>query len=257
MDRKIPHAWKYHMRKLLEFVQENRARFEIQRDNAFAMAWGKVFRRGEFLEVIKLRHAEASAGFIEMTNRQRELTPVGQGTVSPELAAVMQRGSAFAKIVHLDNESFYHFAKVVLDDVARAIEFTFETERGISLRSHDKWVKQANAYCIAKGLDLSQELLRRMADMKGRICDVRDKQLAHEQSPRTMSGTAFVPGKGARILATQLYPRGNDPKQWDAETPDDLLDALYDYLNAVADFLVLNRERMKGAARKPISPPAD
>jgi hypothetical protein len=74
-----------------------------------------------------------------------------------------------------------------------------------------------------------------------------------------MSGTAFVPGKGVRILATQLYPRESDPKQWDAETPDQLLQALYDYLNVVAVFLVLNRERMnkRTARRRRLGRPAD
>jgi hypothetical protein len=115
-----------------------------------------------------------------------------------ELSALLNESQSLMLDLHLQIESYYVFAKIVLDDVARAIDYYFGAGRGLSLDSHDDWARKAQAFAAEKGLRLREELIVTITDLKKRVCDFRDQQIAHEKCPRTMQATGWA-GDSKRI----------------------------------------------------------
>jgi hypothetical protein len=62
--------------------------------------------------------------------------------VPPDIAALMSQSQGLTSDLHLEIESYYVFAKIILDDVARAIEYYFGPHRGLALDSHDGLAKR-------------------------------------------------------------------------------------------------------------------
>ncbi|MET4802840.1 hypothetical protein [Bradyrhizobium sp. LB11.1] len=115
------------MNKLAEFISTHRERFGDVDTNIFAFAWGKVTRRLEFLAIIEARYLEASAAFIANTEAGRKLTKPGTHPVTPEQHALQKAALPIVTDLHLQIESYYLFAKIVLDDIARAFEHYFRS----------------------------------------------------------------------------------------------------------------------------------
>lgn len=231
------------MKKLTEFISTHRDRFSNTDNNVFAFSWAKVTRRMAFLEIIETRYQEASRAFIANTEAVRQLAKPGTHPLSREQAGLHEAAIPIVADLHLQIESYYLFAKIVLDDIARALEYYFGSARGLSLDSHDDLVSKLEKYAAAKGLSVSPEFFAAAIDLKGRISDVRDYQISHEKSPRTMQGTSFGGEGGARIMMTRLYPRGSDPEQFETELLPDLRKSLDDYLDLVVDLLNANEAK--------------
>jgi hypothetical protein len=234
------------MRKLTEFVSKQRARFTDETNNVFAFSWAKVFRRWQFMEIVYPRYETASAAYVTNTKSMGDAVrdlPSGRSTVSAQVEALHDEARCLNLSVQLEVESYYLFAKIVLDDVARAIEYYFGPEQRLSLDSHDDLHRCFRAYAAAKGLSVSEALIASVGDLKIRVCDYRDQQIAHEKSPRTMHGTLFENGI-ARPVLTRLYPRETD-HQAVAEPLDALRASLDAHFDLVADFLAANETKTK------------
>jgi hypothetical protein len=230
--------------KLSEFVSAHRARFTIEHDNMFGFSWAKVSRHCGFMEIIERRYEAASAAYIANSEAVRKAMPTGVAPVSPELEAIMNETWPLQLDLDLQQESAYIFAKIILDDVARAIQLYFGPHRDISLNSHDRWAKAVREYAAAKALAVSEEFVDSVTRLKERVCDFRDKQIEHENCPRTTHATAWDQGGShARMVKTRLYPTENDPGQAEAETPVQLRAAIEAYLDQVVEFLLANEAK--------------
>lgn len=174
-----------------KFVSEHRGRFLNDHDNAFAFSWSKVTRRLAFLDLIQARCAQVGAAFVANTEALQTMTKPGTHPVTPDMAVLQAAGAQLSIQVHLEIESFYLFAKILLDDVARAIEFYFGPAKRLALDSHDDVSKRLPAYAAAKGLAVPQEFVDRVMNLRERISDFRDQKISHEKSPRTMQGTMW------------------------------------------------------------------
>jgi len=119
-ERKEAPGGEVGMKNLGAFVSNQRTRVKDEHNNTFAFSWSKVFRRFRFLEIIKPRHDAASAAFAENSNAFLNALSGESGTLSPEAEAIQADSYELSSRVHLEIESYYLFAKIVLDDVARA-----------------------------------------------------------------------------------------------------------------------------------------
>jgi hypothetical protein len=155
----------------------------------------------------------------------------------------MENGRRLGTDVHLEIESYYLFAKIVLDDVARAIEYYFGSAPRCALDSHDDLSKRLAAYAAKKGLIVSNELIAMVADLKRRISDVRDYQISHEKSPRTSRATSWDERGGIHMILGRLYPKNSDPEQSQTENLATLRTAIDEYLDAIVEFILTNEER--------------
>jgi hypothetical protein len=139
--------------KLNAFVEAHRERLKAEHGNIFAFSFSKVIRHWRFLEIIHHRHAEASAAFAANTQALlRSIPPKGRGVFTPEQAELYVAGDRLSVATHLEVEFFYLFAEILLDDVARAIEYYFGAARNLPLDSHDDLSKNLVKYAEAKEL---------------------------------------------------------------------------------------------------------
>jgi len=163
--------------------------------------------------------------------------------MTPELAVLHTEGGRLGTEVHLQIESFYLFAKIILDDVARALEFYFGSANGLALDSHDDLSKKLTRYAVARNLDVSPKFIAKVVNLRERICDFRDQKISHEKSPRTMQGSMWHADGHPRIMMTRIYPRDTDPQQAESEPLDELRVAIDSYLEEVVAFIRSNESR--------------
>jgi len=232
------------MTKLSDFIASHRDRFDWKENNIFAFSWAKVTRRLEFLAVIESRYRELSAAFIANSEATRALAKPGTHPVTAEQAALHQQGYQLGIQVHLEIEAWYLFAKIVLDDVARAVEYYFGPARGLALDSHDDLCARIEKYVEAKSLTVETELLAKAAELKRRISDIRDYQISHEKSPRTMQGTTWSGAGGVCIQLGRLFPKESEmPVQ--TEDLIELRTELERYLDLVVAFVEGNESKSR------------
>lgn len=146
--------------------------------------------------------------------------------------------------VYLRIETFYVFAKILLDRVAGFIPYYFGPARGIGLSKHSQLEDALPGFAEQKGLTLSPSLIERVNEVAGRVSDYRDTQITHGHSPRTMRGTAYYLNTGeAMIYTRRLYPRDRSESGRRSETPRTLLPLIESYVEEIVAFLDSNREK--------------
>ncbi len=167
--------------------------------------------------------------------------------------AEWHRQSALMSELHLEIESFYLFAKIFLDQIARFLEGHFGPHRSLSLDSHDDLTKSFGEYIKAKSLDCPEGVQVTLELLKARIADYRDYQIAHAKNPRMMHATTWgSPDGGVSIQRTVLYPRENEAAGNQSESLFELRVLLDSYVEQIIDLIVRNRDRSKYL--KPRSP---
>lgn len=230
------------MKRLSNFVSTHRERFSTESSNVFAFSFGKVSRHWGFLEIIHQRYVDESKALVDNSKAIQALVKPGMPPVTGELAALLADGQGLSAAVHLEIESFYLFAKILLDEIAHAIEHYFGPARGAPLSSHDDLCKNLSKYAAARKLKVPEGFQATIKDLQKRISDFRDKQISHEKSPRTMKGTMWDMDGNVRIAATRLYPRATDtPQQVESESLDRLKTALETYAEEVIKFIEVNK----------------
>jgi len=159
--------------------------------------------------------------------------------------ALFLRSGKLQELVQLEIESFYLFAKIMLDKVAQFIGQYFGQAEGCSLASHDRFLKSIIQYQKIKGLVLDERVILIAKNLKKQIADYRDKQISHQQNPRTIVGTAWSATADVRIFTTQLYPKSTDPGQIESAPLADLGKEIDEYLLCVFSLISNNRPKTK------------
>lgn len=221
------------------WISTERSRFENRDDNSFAMGFGQVSRYRRFLGVISERYAQAAAVFLQRT---REFQEVSASNQSADWWPVHIACCEASDLLHLEIESFYVFAKILLDKLALCVAFYFGQVRCCSLASHDKLVKNWAAYASTKGLRDWQNFDAQARALKERVSEFRDKSVEHEKSPRTTYGTVFDLTDGKpRLMQSRVMPKESDT-QAESEAVCDLLPAVDAYILVTLHLLESNRQ---------------
>ncbi len=196
------------MSQLSEFIGSERERFAEEDNNRFAMSFSQVSRYSLFLDVVLKRYDDASQQLFRSTKEIQATLLPGTHPVSTNQMTLHEEGVRLTILLHLEIESFYLFAKILLDKVARSLEFYFGQGREMSLDSHDDLVKNFASYVGAKGLTLPADFMAIAAALKKDVSDYRDYEIAHEKSPRRMNATVFDEHGTMRMAATRVYHHG-------------------------------------------------
>jgi hypothetical protein len=232
------------MTKLSEFIGLERERFADEDNNKFAMSFSQISRYSAFLDVILKRYEDASRQLFENTRAFQETFSPGQNPVSSSQMALHEEGVRLTILLHLEIESFYLFAKILLDKIARSLEFYFGQEREKSLDSHDDLVKNFESYAGAKSLTLPTDFMAIAAALKKDISDYRDYEIAHEKSPRRMNATVFDEQGTMRMAAIRIYPTEKD-QQVESKALFELQRDLELYVTRVIELIRSNRAQTK------------
>lgn len=233
------------MEILSEFINTTRSRFSTRYNNLFAFSFSQVSRYYEFLKIIQERYHRISADFIENSKAQQATFQSGTHTVTDKQMRLLNKGREITTILHLEIESYFLFAKILLDKVARVIEFYFGKARGLSLDSHDDLVKNFGNYISTKKLtEPPTELKELMRNLKEYVSDYRDKEIAHEKSPRTIKTTMFSYGaiSKTRIASTRIYPTEKD-KQVENKEIDQTMNLIDKYIEQVIQYINTNETK--------------
>lgn len=230
--------------ELSKFVEVERAFFDGEDNNKFAMAFGQILRYRSFLGIISHRHEDHNREFFKLIERQKLLSSSGGGQLTEEQAAWWEEISNLSTHIQLEIESYYLFAKILLDKVSRFVEFFFGPERGLSLDSHDQMTKCFDAYARNKNLKGYDRVATSLTSLKTDIANFRDYQISHEKSPRTIRGISFSGTGQTSILSTKMYPKVTDV-QVQSETPGKLEEDLHLYLREIMLLIQTNRDMSK------------
>jgi hypothetical protein len=228
-----------------KFTYDERWHYSASDQNYFAIALSQVGKYYEFLLLIKERFDPSGKEFVQINEDLQKAIPPGISQVPIQQAELLDRSFYLQKAIVLDIESFYVFAKILLDKLARFIEQYFGPAQGCSLRSHDRFVKSFAKYVERMGLSTSDELLQQALLLKEGVADFRDKQIEHKWAPRTIGGISLSNGSTIRTMEIEYNPRENASVAKSSESLDLLLSSIDRYLDEVFELIRRNREKSK------------
>jgi len=234
---------------LSKFVSAERDRYEVHDGNRFAVALAQAARYYDFLLIIIARYEVINDKFVVKQKALMAEISGADGTMSAEQMALLDELGQLTTRVHLEIESFYVFAKILLDKIARFIETYFGQAHGCSLASHDKLTKSNERFRAAKGLVYPPGFTDSLVFLKEQIADYRDKQVEHLRNPRIVKATSFDDTGQTRLVTTHTYPTEHD-EQVESEKLPELLKAINTYIQQVAELVTMNRDRTRFRIRK-------
>ncbi len=225
------------------FVESERKKFGTPYGDWFSSSFGKVIRNYQFLIIIVQRHKDESSAYVQVG--QPFMSPAGKPGVhrfTDEEQSLWDEWMDLHYLVHLEIESFYLFAKILLDQIAHSLEFYFGPVRKTSLDSHHQLVKHLENFSEGNNLDIPTEFMALARELKETISDHRDYEIAHEKSPKTVHGTAIY-GNQIGITSFRVYPQSERDRTVQTEPPEELLKTIDKYLNLVMEFVKNNSDR--------------
>src|SRR5690348_14214209 len=107
--------------ELTEFIQTERNRFENENNNKFAFTFSEITRYFDMIQIIQKRYKKSSQKFIDNTKALQASIQNKSGTFTPAQMQVLSQGRELSLQLHLDIESFYLFAKILLDKIAQSL----------------------------------------------------------------------------------------------------------------------------------------
>ena len=239
--------------RLIKFVEAERGRIGTDTGNILGIFVTQLTTLIQYLEVTRDEYAAAAEAFLDNVERQkvlREHLGGGPRPVAAEEFELMAEGAQATLVLHLRIETFYLFAKILLDKLARLLPHYFGSARGVKLSGHSSLVGGAlPRFASALGLaPVPASLTALIDDLGRRVSDYRDRSITHAYSPRTFRGTTFeLVGRDAAILTGTLYPRSESETSTTSETPRTLLPAIEGYVLELVDYLEGNRHKAKAA----------
>lgn len=127
----------------------------------FTTSWQAVDRYHTFLTIILEREAKDTQDFSDELKALRDTPPSPGRHLTDEQQHRLTECRKATDVLHLEIESFYLFAKILLDTVARAIEKYFGQARKCSLDSHHDLVNHFKKYAEQKKLVVPTDFMAR------------------------------------------------------------------------------------------------
>lgn len=174
------------------------------------------------------------------------------GKVSPNGMRLLEEQRVLSTGVHLEIESFYIFAKILLDKLALFLQDYFGNVRACSLASHNKLTKNYIRFATEKGIVYPTGFTTILSQLQEHISEYRDKQITHLKNPRSFQGTVFWENGETGIQTTCLYPNERELSRQVARSKpiSDLLQLIDQYLQKVIETVQQNREKTRFALKE-------
>jgi hypothetical protein len=212
--------------------------------NLFNLSLSKWDRYYEYLQIIYERYEQANALFVEAIQRrlrnQAESKPTGSRAMTTQECQEFQESVDLGKKLHLEIESFYLFANILLDRVASTCRYYYWKKPNWN---HMQVVRNLATICTKRSLSVTPpDLLTLPEELQKLIVEYRNKYVEHLEEPRIIFATSWGPEQRAKIQPTFLYP---EPEEIGLlQKPSDdlmaLLSRLALYMTAMLDFFDAN-----------------
>ena len=234
---------------LSRFIAAERHRYDGEDGNLLALSAGQAARYYEFISIVTERHRRVSREWTSNLKRFRSMSSPAPRPMSNEEMALWEENRRLSTLIHLEIESFYIFAKILLDKIALFIEYYFGQGHKSSLASHDRFTKNHQRFRQDKGLVYPDGLSETLALLKGQICDYRDKQISHLRNLRAVPLILFNihDDEQTRMGAIRLYPNEREIEGAQAESRylPELMKAIDAHMEQVIEIISLNRDKSR------------
>lgn len=194
-----------------DFFNENQGRLYTKKGNVVANSLGNVLLHYNYLKKIQKRFQRYNKAYFSHFTGYKTIFPPNEGSViSKKQEQWLNKTRKLNFDLQFEIESFYLFAKILLDKTAQFIEFYFGRVEGKSIVSHHKFSKNLKDYCDAKNLKYYKQIEEKVHYLQKTISDFRDKQLVHEKSPRTTRGISLGSQGETTMMILRLFPKDSD-----------------------------------------------
>jgi len=190
--------------KIVEFIDWVEPQVSVEVRNSLAVSVGHWHQYLAYLAIILPRAEAADAAYHEVTERlmesARAATRGVARSMTPAEQAVVGALELRSIVAHLEIESFYVFAKILLDRVADSMARYF----GLTLLRHGSSHSelQSGAFknlCARRTMD-GRSIQAMLDDLRKRIVDHRTKVIEHLNEPDFARAILYNPGAGAKML---------------------------------------------------------
>ena len=128
-------------KKVSDFIESERSRFSNKHNNMFAFSMSQPMRYREFLRILIEQHERTSEAYARCSKAHWDSVLPGSHPLNKNQLSILEELNETALVLHMEIESFYLFAKILLDRVAHFLEFYFGPARKMSFDSHDQLTK--------------------------------------------------------------------------------------------------------------------
>jgi len=225
--------------RLAAFIEAYRSRMDDENTNLFTASAGAWSRYHAFLGHVLARHDRSNAEYVEAQKRWIGLAmrPEAAGTfrpMTPEDMVAWKQTADLATVLHLDIETFYLFAKILLDRTADTFGLVFGVKWRSGGSSYSDLSKRFAGLCREKGLETRPDNLPALiSKLWEAVVDYRNKMIEHLVEP-LMPGTLTSPGQASSIATG----RGRQ-----TEDPHALLRTLEEYVEAMLTLFEVNAKK--------------
>lgn len=217
---------------LLEHIEPT---IDTQRRNLIATAMEQVTEHLSYLEITLARYKSGRERFFnEHLDEQGNMKLHRDGL---DLMAELERRHEVAIVLHLDIETFYLFARILLDRIV-LLNHALLGWLGSASLSHSRFKETLRAKVVDKNPSLSDliETLERLEP----FVHLRDHKVVHERSPYAIKATGFRARQDAYIVYNRLYPPPGH-EQVNAPSPPVLVAMITEYLENWLQFIEQER----------------
>jgi hypothetical protein len=193
------------------------------------------------LELILADYEAARVAFwANLKNRRPMIEEGGEGSrpLTPAEVDLLRQAREVNALLHLRIETFYVFAKILLDQIALTVRDFFGPAVGLKLSKHSELRRNLAAYAEQKGLRAVPASLGLLIEqVSGDIADFRDRYVAHDANPRRFRGTMFTRATGETALhVSSMLPKEGEEGGVISLTPPKLIETLDAYVDAVISY---------------------
>ena len=216
-------------------------------------AFGHVLRGYRYLELIHERHVPTAKRYKELLALIfTKMDPAFDGgaiTYDDEMATMDAEMADLLDIAHLDLETFFLFAKTVLDRVAQYIELYFGPEPKLPVRAHEKLYSNFSEYATRRGIVVPDGFTQSVRDVHDMIFThqaesaTNDARVAQSPSDLMIAHTDERPGPNGAHRVTRL-----------SLTTGQLLNVVDGYLRLVLELIRRNPNRARMLRKRKVRP---
>jgi hypothetical protein len=201
-----------------------------------------------FVRVVVERYEAANESYIGHAERIKAALmaeSTGSRRLTEDETDALLAKWTLAESLQLEIESFYLFAKILLDRVADVVCLYFDNPRPSKGSSHSFLVNRAfDRICRTRSID-GRALVPSLEDLDRRVVQHRNDVVEHLADPRWSPGMGWGADRRVKVSMGLVAPKADEP-DYDTRTTEDpaaLLKEIEAYIVAVFDFLETNIEK--------------
>jgi len=218
-------------------------------------SFGHILRGYRYLELIHERHVPTAKHYKELLSQLiARMDPAFEGgaiTYDAEMATMDADMGDLLDVAHVDLETFYLFAKIVLERAAQYVELYFGSEPKLSIRTHDRLRANFSEFAQRRGLVVPD-------GFNDTFAHVHDMVFTHQAESATNDARVAQSPSDLMIAHTDNTPgpNGTSPGVMRLSlTTGQLLNVVDAYLRTVLELIRANPNRAKMLRKRRVREP--